>query len=151
MSARAGISTYRRFPKELFRVNIGWRVHLLPRLTSTPDGFFDIATEHEPGTSVRDGKVLPRVFDPDYERTYIPDNLILVREAPDLEDWSLQPAVEMTFREFNESITNFFLDKGSLMRCEQWLNAYPRSDGPRKAHYPLPRNWRVAKSDPGSM
>lgn len=68
MSARAGISTYRRFPKELFRVNIGWRVHLLPRLTSTPDGFFDIATEHEPGTSVRDGKVLPRVFDPDYER-----------------------------------------------------------------------------------
>lgn len=33
-----------------------------------------------------------------FSGTDIPDNLILVREAPYLEDWSLQPAVEMTFR-----------------------------------------------------
>lgn len=44
-AAAAAITVYRRFPKELFRVNAGWRVQLRPKLPlDTAISSYDIIT-----------------------------------------------------------------------------------------------------------
>ena len=67
MSKSAAIATYRRFPRELFRVNSGWRVKLRPFKTNNPEAFYDIATAHEEGKRLREMKVLPKALEPDYK------------------------------------------------------------------------------------
>lgn len=68
MSKTAAIATYRRFPKELFRVNSGWRVNLRPRMVARPSAYYDIATTFEEGKRLRDTKVQAKVLEPGYER-----------------------------------------------------------------------------------
>ncbi|KAL6857817.1 hypothetical protein ACO1O0_005260 [Amphichorda felina] len=184
MSKSAAIATYRRFPKELFRVNSGWRVKLRPFKTNNPEAFYDIATAHEEGKRLREMKVLPKALELDYkspngatlrpntpylqhyvartfrgqnvivygvqEGTEVPEDLILVHEGPDREEWSLQPAREMTLDELNESITKFLLDSGSRMTREQWCKAYPKPTEPHGPNYPLPKNWRARVNPPKS-
>lgn len=65
MSKRAALTIHRRFPKELFRLNSGWRVNLRLR-TPTGPSHYDIATAtpEEVKVPVRSNTVIPKALDP---------------------------------------------------------------------------------------
>lgn len=207
-AASALIKTYRRFPKELFRINAGTRIALRPKTFEPPStSYYDIATanwnreEEEPAArpagiyteqrlpkqvrpeptpeELLDDDVVPRALDPEtykgpngmqmrmntaYTRHYIktewkgkepivflvqegtplPKDLILVREKPEGEEWSLEPAKRMTLQELNTRINDFLKENAVMITREEWAQAYRKATEPRGTAYPMPRDWRVS-------
>ncbi|KAL4954096.1 hypothetical protein BDW69DRAFT_194310 [Aspergillus filifer] len=112
------IKSYTVTPKEIFRINNGplvcLRAYPGPK---RPKGVFDLLTY--------EGKVQPRALNAaTYQRTPLPDNLILVHEFRD--HYSLQPREEMTVDDLNASITEFLQAKGRFFTKEEWLWKYPK-------------------------
>ncbi|KAG9252686.1 uncharacterized protein F5Z01DRAFT_222684 [Emericellopsis atlantica] len=144
------IAVFRRFPKELFRVNNGRKVQLrtwTPRrrvydisLTNglvQPKATKPTSYEAPNGASMRPNSpyqqslVSWRFRGDDVivygvpEGTALPDDLLLVHERSD--HYSLQPAVSMTITELNGKITRFLTANSRVFTREQWIETYPEA------------------------
>ncbi|KAF4124435.1 hypothetical protein GMORB2_5101 [Geosmithia morbida] len=153
----SGIKTYQRFPRDLFRINSGWRINLRPLLPppaspSSPSSSssYDITPEAGPnGATLRPNTPYTQHYvnrgfrgpEPVVyavgEGTVVPDHLILVHEGVDREELEL-----------NNSITEFLIGNAALISREQWSRAYPRATEPKGPNFPLARGWRVGGSRP---
>ncbi|UNI13307.1 hypothetical protein JDV02_000064 [Purpureocillium takamizusanense] len=153
------IGVFRKFPKELFRVNNGPFVKL--RVWSPQRHTYDIFIEQ--------GLVVPKALDPSSyvtpngasmrpnspyqqslvswrfrgdntivyavpEGTRLPDHLLLVHERSD--HYSLQPTTPMTVDDLNARITEFFRANAEAFTREQWLKAYPKATESSQMHRP---------------
>ncbi|RSM03313.1 hypothetical protein CEP52_007461 [Fusarium oligoseptatum] len=150
MSVSNLISVFRKFPKELFRVNNGPQVKL--RVLQPKRHVYDIVTEN--------GLALPKALDPSSyiapngasmrpnspyqqslvswrfrgndtivysvpEGTTLPDDLLLVHERSD--HYSLQPAMKMTIDDLNSKITQFLITNAMALTREEWMEVYPKA------------------------
>ncbi|KAI2611995.1 hypothetical protein GGR54DRAFT_338782 [Hypoxylon sp. NC1633] len=144
------IAVFRRFPKELFRVNNGQVIKL--RVWTPKRHLYDIVTHHElvqpkalsplsyvapngasmrPNSPYQQSLVSWRFRGIDTlvysvpEGTTLPDDLLLVHERSD--HYSLQPARTMTLDELNTTMTRFFITNARVFTREQWLKEYPKA------------------------
>lgn len=68
MSNNAIIRVHSRFPRQLFRVNDGWRISLRPQSLRNPWIRHEIAVPvAEEGQPLRDGPVTPKALLPGYK------------------------------------------------------------------------------------
>ncbi|TGJ81760.1 hypothetical protein E0Z10_g7002 [Xylaria hypoxylon] len=150
MASSGLISVFRSFPKELFRVNNGREVRLIPPKPGRH--IYDVLPKDgnvEPkalnqSTYVGPNGILMRPNSP-YQQslvstrfrganfivyavpkgTDLPEDLLLVHEWSD--HYSLQPAVTMTVDDLNWKITTFFDKKAQVYTPDQWMEAYPKA------------------------
>ncbi|EEU34662.1 uncharacterized protein NECHADRAFT_34809 [Fusarium vanettenii 77-13-4] len=154
MSTSNLISLFKKFPKELFRVNNDPLVKL--RVLRPNRHIYDIVLQN--------GLALPKALNPSSyiapngaslrpnsqyqqslvswrfrgndtivysvpEGTTLPDNLLLVHERSD--HYSLQPAMAMTTKllhlDLNTKITQFLMNNAMVFAREEWLEVYPKA------------------------
>ncbi|KAI0010078.1 hypothetical protein F4779DRAFT_327899 [Xylariaceae sp. FL0662B] len=146
------IARYRKFPRELFRVNGGPEVKLRA-FEPARRNVYDIIVD-------KDGMVHPKALHPEtYESpngsavrsncpylhslirhrftgynmvvyavpkgTLLPEDLLLVHERP--HQYSIQPAEPMTIDDLNEKITQFLVKHAKAYDQDQFLEAYPKA------------------------
>ncbi|KAG6062686.1 hypothetical protein E4U30_003513 [Claviceps sp. LM220 group G6] len=145
------IAVFRKFPKEIHRVNNGLSVKL--RAWSPHRRSYDIVTKQHglveakalnpptyvapngasmgPNSVYQQSLVSWRFRGSDVivysvpKGTSLPDDLVLVHERTD--HYSLQPAEQMTIDNLNTKITEFMRANAKVFTREQWLKAYPEA------------------------
>ncbi|KAF9876295.1 hypothetical protein CkaCkLH20_06238 [Colletotrichum karsti] len=150
MSTSNLIAVFRKFPRELFRVNNGPLVKV--RVWTPEREKYDIFAEKNlvhpkalnPSTYKAPNGASMRPNSP-YQQflvsrryrgldtivysvpagTKLPEDLVLVHERWD--HYSLQPAVVMNVTELDEKITRFLLVHAKVFTRRQWLEAYPEA------------------------
>ncbi|KAI1078583.1 hypothetical protein F5B20DRAFT_547651 [Whalleya microplaca] len=155
------IATFRRFPKELFRVNDGRQIKLRvwsPQRREVYDIFaengrvepkaLNHATYVAPnGASMRPNSPYQQalvswrfksqnmvVFGVP-EGTELPEDLLLVHERSD--HYSLQPARSMTIDDLNGKISLFMAEHARVFNRDQWMKAYPKAT--EDSNFPIKR------------
>ncbi|KAI0467839.1 hypothetical protein F4859DRAFT_517707 [Xylaria cf. heliscus] len=150
MTSAGLITVFKRFPKELFRVNNGR--HVKVRVQQPGRHVYDILAQNdqvEPkalnpqvyvgpnGASMRPNSpyqqllVSSRFRGPDVvvyaiaKGTQIPDDLLLIHERSD--HYSLQPGVSMSVDDLNSKITDFMWKVARVYTREQWLEVFPEA------------------------
>ncbi|KAH6640660.1 hypothetical protein F5144DRAFT_561222 [Chaetomium tenue] len=150
----SAITVFRKFPKELFRVNNGRAIrvraqtphrHVYDIITSgngwVEPKALNLSTYMAPnGASMRPNSryqqylVSWRFRGDDVvvysipKDTNLPDDLLLVHERSD--HYSLQPAVRMSLDRLNARITQFLSSAGKVYTREEWLKTYPTATNP---------------------